>query len=134
MTVTELFNLIAPDLAYSPDVDAALALGLVQVSGWVSLPQSKRDEAQALYAAWILSARAGGAPGGGFSGVLIMQQAGDTKQQFSNGAVPGITAADLGNYKARFEQIRRLAGYGSILTRDPAPDTGPFAGPYWPAW
>lgn len=62
MELLELMRFLAPGLSTVSDEDANRALALAASYRPQCLPQAKADEAQAWYAAWILSRRLASAP------------------------------------------------------------------------
>ncbi|MDB5849799.1 MAG: hypothetical protein JWP29_3551 [Rhodoferax sp.] len=140
LTPADLLTLFAPELAdkSAGNIAAALYLGSLETAAW-DMPQHKIDEATALYAAWVLSAQGIGGVAGSTSsttgptagGVLILEKEGDLTRQYSP-ATGGTTStstssavtANSGNYKARYDAIARLMGYGAILARTPRPALG----------
>lgn len=131
MAASDILAFIAPEFADSPANMLTYALSLAEAYRPSCLSQAKGDEAVALYAAWLLSVRAsscGAAAGGGTAGPLLMEKEGDLQRQWGGARDTTLSAAQMGNYKARFDALARLCASGSIMTRF---DGNPLPVPDW---
>jgi hypothetical protein len=122
VATTDVLAFIAPEFATLDPALIAQSLAIAEGYRPGCLDQTQGDEAVALYAAWLLSERqSGGGQSAGLppAGPLIREREGDRERAWASppsGAV--TTAPTLTGYKARYDALARLCGYGAILTRD----------------
>ncbi len=135
MAASDILEFIAPEFLEVPPNFRAYALTIAEAYRPGCLNQALGDEAVALYAAWMLSVRAcsgqGGAAGGGTNGGLIMEKEGDLTRQWAGARDTTLTAAQMGNYKARYDALAKLCTYGGIRTRFASV---PIGGADWGDW
>lgn len=118
MSAADILGFVAPEFAALPAGLLSYALSIAEPYRPACLPEAKGDEAVALYAAWLLSVRAcGGAAGGGTIGPLLMEREGDQQRQYGGARDTTLSAAQMGNYKARYDALARLCASGAIMTR-----------------
>lgn len=113
----DLLAFYAPELASLPaaDINQALAIAVNYRPG--GLPSYRQDEAQALYAAWLLTLRARSASGQtSVAGPVIAEKEGDDMRQYAQGIQGGYTLEGVGDYYARYQALVALSGRGAIIT------------------
>lgn len=116
-----MLRFLAPELVGWPDDDLNAALFLAEGYRPSRLPCRKADEAQCLYAAWLLSLRkAGNGDGTGVNPSAkdaSLLKEGDLSVQYSEISAAQLSAADKGSYIARYRDLMRLNSRGAIMTR-----------------
>ena len=112
---------LAPEFAAVDPATVVQALTFAESYRPRCLPQARQDEATALYAAWLLGIRAGGYGDSEntsiFSSYVLSEKEGDLQRTYPTLAQLGLTAADIGNYKARFDALYKICSYGGLITR-----------------
>lgn len=105
MTLLELLNFIAPGLVATDD-EKGLALQMAAPYRPWCLPDALQDEAQALYAAWVLTLRAQNQAGGVREFGVVSESEGDLSKTYGDaGAV-----LDSAGFKARFDALAKRCG------------------------
>ncbi len=105
MTLLELLNFIAPGLV-ATDNEKSLALEMAAPYRPWCLPDALQDEAQAFYAAWVLTLRAQNQAGGVREFGVVSESEGDLSKTYGDaGAV-----LDSAGFKARFDALAKRCG------------------------
>lgn len=120
MSPLELFRFMFPLFAAVTDEGVEQALALSAAYRPACLTATQQDEAQVLYAAWLLYLRAvqnasvaGGASGGVVSPWLASEKEGDLARSFRAG---GTTAGQVDPYGflSRYQALAAICGGGAI--------------------
>ena len=108
-TVEDL-DFLAPAVAGMPQPDKEKALAMAATYRPACLPASKQDEAQLLYAAWLLYGRLQQQDGGVAPAGVISEKEGDLQRTYGR---TEATADPLG-FHARWKALNDLCGFGAI--------------------
>lgn len=126
MTVMDLLNFLAPELAGVSLEDKQTAIEMAEPYRPWCLPIAQQDEAQALYAAWLLSCRqtdsaaGGGSDGGAVTGPIKLRKEGDLTVEYATASdLPGTSALSSGDYRARYDALAGLCRVGAVVVGRP---------------
>ena len=108
-TVEDL-DFLAPAVAAMPQPDKEKALAMAAGYRPACLPEAKQDEAQVLYAAWLLYGRIQQQEGGVAPAGVISEKEGDLQRTYGR---TESTADPLGFY-GRWKALNDICGYGAI--------------------
>ncbi|APH59921.1 DUF4054 domain-containing protein [Granulibacter bethesdensis] len=117
-----LLAILAPEFANAPAQAVTDALGVAATHCPATLSPGRRQEAMALYAAWLLSLRASSLSGSGTAGAgqaLRREKEGELEIEYLPRALTGAEAEAAGNYRARYEALLRPFSTGAVLTGEP---------------
>ncbi|AHJ63465.1 putative secreted protein [Granulibacter bethesdensis] len=117
-----LLAILAPEFANAPAQAVTDALGVAATHCPATLSPGRRQEAMALYAAWLLSLRASSLSGSGTTGAgqaLRREREGELEIEYLPRALTGAEAEAAGNYRARYEALLRPLSTGAVLTGEP---------------
>lgn len=121
LTPAQYLAFLAPEFAAIDPAIIASALAIAATKVPIQLPASLYGEAIAMYSAWLLAIRSGGygdGTGSSIAGSLVlMEREGDLQKQYAKLSDLGLTAADIGNYKSRYDAIVKAFFAGSLITR-----------------
>lgn len=117
MSLLELFRFMFPLFAAVPDADVERALSLALAYRPACLTAVQQDEAQVLYAAWLLYLRAiqtaGGGEGGIVSPILASEKEGDLQRSYRAGTLTNGQPDPYG-LLSRWQALAALCGGGAI--------------------
>src|SRR5690606_34745080 len=108
-TVEDL-DFLAPAVAGMPQPDKEKALAIAAAYRPACLTADKQDEAQVLYAAWLLYGRIQQQEGGVAPAGVISEKEGDLQRTYGR---TESTADPLGFY-GRWKALNDICGYGAI--------------------
>ncbi|WP_237173036.1 DUF4054 domain-containing protein [Paracandidimonas lactea] len=111
-TVEDL-DFMAPAVAGMPLADKQKALTFAEAYRPACLSEAKQDEAQLLYAAWLLYGRLRQQEGGVIPAGVKSLKEGDVAVTYGSGADGGDLTDPLGFY-GRWNKLNRLCGVGAI--------------------
>jgi len=118
MTPQELLLFFYPAAAAADPQAVETALLLAADYRPACLPLTKQDEAQALYAAYLLediTARNTGGNVTGYAGPLVREKEGQLERQYAD--TTGNTALRDATFYGRWKELNDLCGFGAIATR-----------------
>lgn len=118
-TVDDL-DFLAPAVAGMPESDKLKALSTAAGYRPACLPEAKRDEAQLLYAAWLLYGRLQQQEGGVVPVGVVSEKEGDLQRTY--GAV--ANAQDPLGFYGRWKAFNDLCGRGAIIASNWRPRCG----------
>lgn len=120
----EDMDFIAPAIAGMPGPDKEKALEMAAAYRPACLPEAKQDEAQILYAAWLLMGRLQQQEGGVRPYGVVMEKEGDLQRTWGSGDAAHDPMGYYGRWKALSDICTRM---GAITV---APRGG-CCGPFW---
>jgi hypothetical protein len=119
MTVKELLQFILPTYEMFPQDQIDVALRLAEGYRPDCLTLDKQDEAQALYAAYLLETRQkreSGSAIGAVAGPIIKEKEGQLERQYADASANGGTYVDQ-SYYGRWKALSDVCAFGAIVTR-----------------
>ena len=120
MTAIEWLNFVYPASVTADPTQVTTALTLAADYRPSCLPEARQDEAQALYAAYLLedvAARSSGGYVGGYAGPIVREKEGQLERQYAD--TTGNTNFNTRDttYYGRWKELNDLCGFGAIVTR-----------------
>ena len=120
MTPLEFLRFIYPSTDSLDPVQVETALAIAADYRPYCLPEARQDEAQALYAAYLLediAARSSGGYVGGYAGPIVREKEGQLERQYADTTSNDNFNTRDATFYGRWKELNDLCGIGAIVTR-----------------
>lgn len=120
MTAEQLLFFIYPTAQALPPEQIATALTLAADYRPECLPLARQDEAQALYAAYLLediTARSSGGSTAGYAGPIVREKEGQLERQYADTTGNAGFVSHDNSFYGRWKALNDICAVGAIVTR-----------------